>query len=79
YGRDPGFREGTIWVAKPFVASTRDVFRTPRSPWEARLYGMVEGTVNRKIAVIWQRPEGFEKPVKPIVLLCPDGLSGINI
>ena len=54
-------------------------FGTPRSPWEARLYGTVEGTVNRKIAVIWQGVEGAKTPVKPIVLLCPDGLSGINI
>jgi hypothetical protein len=35
--------------------------------------------VNRKIAVIWQRFQRPEKAVKPIVLLCPDGLSGINI
>jgi len=41
--RDPKIESpgwpGTVWVAKPFAAITRDVFGTPRSPWEPRLYG----------------------------------------
>jgi hypothetical protein len=40
---------------------------------------MGHGGVKRKIAVIWQVFEAFEAVVKPIVLLCPAGLSGINM
>ena len=70
---------GTSRVAKPSAAITRDVFGTPRSPWEPRLYGGGFGVSNAKLQNVYGALGEPEKPVKPIVLLCPVGLSGINI
>jgi hypothetical protein len=70
---------GTVWVAKPFAAITRDVFGTPRSPWEPRLYGGRFWVSNPKLQNVYGELGERQKPVKPIVLLCPVRLSGINI
>jgi hypothetical protein len=72
-------RERTIWVAKPYAASTRDVFGTPRSPWEPRLYGCLTGVSNLKIPDVFQRLKRLKRRVKPIVLLSRRRLSGIYI
>jgi len=71
--------DGTTWVAKPFTASTRDVCGTPRSPWEPRLYGGLFGVSNFKLQNVYGQLGGPNKPVKPIVLLWPARLSGINM
>ena len=70
---------GTVWVTKPFAAITRDAFGTPRSPWEPRLYGGRFWVSNPKLQNVYGELGEPQKPVKPIVLLCPDRLSGINI
>jgi hypothetical protein len=70
---------GRIWVKNPSVASTRNVFFTPRSPWEPRLYGGGFGVSNPKLQNVYGQLGEPEKPVKPIVLLWPVRLSGINI
>jgi hypothetical protein len=70
---------GTVWVAKPFAAITRDVFGTPRSPWEPRLYGGRFWVSNPKLQNVYGELGEPQKPVEPIVLLCPVRLSGINI
>ena len=64
---------------KPCAAITRDVSGTPRSPWEPRLYGGGFGVSNPKLQNVYGELLELQKPVKPIVLLCPDRLSGINI
>jgi len=70
---------GTVWVAKPFAAITRDVFGTPRSPWEPRLYGGGFGVSNAKLQNVYGELGEPQKPVKPIVLFSPDPLFCINM
>jgi hypothetical protein len=77
-GRDLSV-SGRIWVKNPSVASTRNVFCTPRSPWEPRLYGGRFGVSNPKLQNVYGALGEPQKRVKPIVLLCRDRLSGINI
>jgi hypothetical protein len=71
--------DGSIWVAKPFVASTPRRFFKPRSPWEPRLYGRPFGVSNAKLQNVYGELEVAKGPFKPIVLLCPAWLSGINM
>ena len=52
-GSRPLAELGTVWVAKPFAAITRDVSGTPRSPWEPRLYGGVFGVSNAKLQMLY--------------------------
>ena len=71
--------------AVPFGSKTppsllrRDVFGTPRSPWEPRLYGGRFWVSNPKLQNVYGELGEPQKAVKPIVLLCPVRLSGINI
>ena len=74
----PGW-PGTDWVTKPFAAITRDVFGTPRSPWEPRLYGGRFWVSNPKLQNVYGQLGEAQKPVKPIVFLSPVRLSGINM
>ena len=70
---------GTSRVAKPFAAITRDVFGTPRSPWEPRLYGGRFWVSNAKLQNVYGELGEPQKAVKPIVLLWLALLSGINM
>src|SRR5205085_1177328 len=57
----------------------RATFRYAPFAVGAALIWMWFGGVKRKIADVRQGPSGLKMRVKPIVLLCPDRLSGIYI
>ena len=75
----------TLWQAgnrqgrKTLHRSYARCFGTPRSPWEPRLYGPTFGVSNGKITIVVQSAKSLKNNVKPIVLLCPNRLSGINM
>ena len=60
-------KPGTVWVEEPFVAITRDVFGTPRSPWEPRLYGGAFRVSNRKLQTSYGGSGRAGRTVEPIV------------
>ena len=57
----------------------RNPFEAPRSPRETGLYGGRFWVSNSKLQNVYGELGEAQKPVKPIVLLCPVWLSGINI
>ena len=71
-------KPGTARVEEPFAAITRDVFGTPRSPWEPRLYGGLFRVSNRKLQASYGPSGGLKNAIEPIVPLHRIGCSVIN-